>query len=104
MVMVLDAQAAVTPAGNPVAEPIPVAPVVVCVMFVNAVLIHNVGVDEADPTDNVDALLNTSISPELRSELDKSTVPFPVAPLITHVFQAAPIDASSKLVVLFPKS
>ena len=39
-----------TPAGNPVAVPIPVAPVVVCVIGVSAVLIHNVGVDEAAPT------------------------------------------------------
>ena len=47
MVIVLEAQAAVTPAGSPIAAPIPVAPVVVCVMFTKAVLIHNVGVDEA---------------------------------------------------------
>ena len=47
MVIVLEAQDAVTPAGSPVAVPIPVAPVVVCVMLVNAVLIHSVGVEEA---------------------------------------------------------
>ena len=47
MVIVLPAHAAVTPPGNPVAAPIPVAPVVVCVILVNGVLIHNVGVDEA---------------------------------------------------------
>ena len=41
------AHAAVTPAGKPVAVPIPVDPVVVCVIAVNAVLIHNVGVDDA---------------------------------------------------------
>ena len=50
MVIVLLAHAAVTPAGNPVAVPIPVAPVVVCVIGVSGVLIHNVGVDEAVPT------------------------------------------------------
>ena len=50
IVMVLDAQEAVTPAGSPEAAPIPVAPVVVCVMFVNAVLMHKVGVEEAAPT------------------------------------------------------
>ena len=50
MVMVLLAQAAVTPAGNPVAVPMPVAPVVIWVIGVRAVLIHNVGVDEAVPT------------------------------------------------------
>ena len=49
MVMVLEAQAAVTPAGNPVAVPIPVAPVVACVMLVSAVLIQRVGVLEAVP-------------------------------------------------------
>ena len=31
-------------------EPIPVAPVVVCVMSVKAVLIHKVGVEDAAPT------------------------------------------------------
>ena len=49
MVIVLDAKEAVTPAGNPVAVPIPVAPVVAWVMFVNAVLIHKVGDEEAAP-------------------------------------------------------
>jgi len=47
MVIVFAAQAAVTPAGKPVAAPIPVAPVVVCVMAVSGVLIQSVGVDEA---------------------------------------------------------
>jgi len=49
MVIRLAAQAAVTPEGNPVGAPIPVAPVVAIVMFVIRVLIHNVGVDEAAP-------------------------------------------------------
>ncbi len=48
--IVFEAHAAATPAGNPVAVPIPVAPVVICVIGVNAVLIHNVGVEEAVPT------------------------------------------------------
>ena len=47
MVMVLLAQAAVTPAGKPTAVPIPVAPVVVCVMLVKAVLTFKVGVLDA---------------------------------------------------------
>ena len=47
--MYCDAKVAVTPAGNPVAVPIPVAPVVACVIAVKAVLIHNVGVVEAVP-------------------------------------------------------
>ena len=48
--IVLDAHAAVTPDGKPVAVPIPVAPVVVCVIAVNAVLIHNVGVVDGAET------------------------------------------------------
>ena len=51
MVMVLEAHEAVTPEGKPVAVPIPVAPVVVCVILVNAVLIHKVGVEEAAPAE-----------------------------------------------------
>jgi len=47
MVIVFAAHAAVTPAGKPVAAPIPVAPVVVCVMLVNAELMHNIGVEDA---------------------------------------------------------
>ena len=46
IVIVSDPQAAVTPAGSPVAVPIPVAVVVVCVIAVRAVLIHKVGVEE----------------------------------------------------------
>jgi hypothetical protein len=49
MVSVFAAQAAVTPAGRPVAAPIPVAPVVACVIAVKAVLIQSVGVEEATP-------------------------------------------------------
>ena len=49
-----DAQVAETPAGNPFAPDIPlfdipVAPVVVIVIFVNAVLIHKVGVEDGVP-------------------------------------------------------
>ena len=49
MVITSEDQAAETPAGNPVAVPMPVAPVVACVIFVNAVLIHKVGVLDAAP-------------------------------------------------------
>ena len=48
------AQVADTPLGKPFAPEtplfeIPVAPVVVCVIFVNALFIHNVGVLDAAP-------------------------------------------------------
>ena len=46
IVIVLEAQVAVTPVGRPVAVPIPVARVVVWVMGVRAVLRHTVGVEE----------------------------------------------------------
>ena len=39
----MDAHVAVTPAGSPVAVPMPVAPVVVCVSAGIAVLIQNTG-------------------------------------------------------------
>jgi hypothetical protein len=55
MVIVFNAQCAFTPAGKPLAPAmlslvIPVAPVVVCVMAVNTVLIHKIGVAEAAVT------------------------------------------------------
>ena len=55
IVIVLLFQEAATPAGRPLAPAvpafeIPVAPVVECVMLVNAVLTQIVGVEEADPT------------------------------------------------------
>jgi hypothetical protein len=50
MVIVFEAHAAVTPAGKPVAVPIPVAPVVVWVMADKAVFIHKVGLELAAPT------------------------------------------------------
>jgi len=49
-VIVFEAQAADTPAGNPVAAPIPVAPELVWVILVIGVLIHGVGEDEAADT------------------------------------------------------
>ena len=49
MVMVLLFQAALTPEGRPAGVPIPVAPVVLWVMAVKAVLIQRVGVLEAVP-------------------------------------------------------
>ena len=49
IVMVLLAQAAVTPVGSPVAVPMPVAQVVVWVIFVKTVLIQSVGVEDAVP-------------------------------------------------------
>jgi len=46
--MVLFAQAAVTPTGNPIGVKIPATPVVVClILVVNGVFKHNVGVLDA---------------------------------------------------------
>jgi hypothetical protein len=47
MVIVLEDQLALTPAGKPVDTPIPVAPVVLWVISISAVLIHKVGVVDA---------------------------------------------------------
>ena len=54
IVIVFEGQVAVTPAGKPVAVPIPVAPVVVCVIAVSAVFTHRVGAEEAAETVFVD--------------------------------------------------
>ena len=62
MVIVLEAQPAVTPAGSPVGVPIPVAPFVACVMAVRAVLRQSVGVDEAAPT--VFTALKVAMAPD----------------------------------------
>ena len=59
IVIVFAAHAAVTPAGKPVAAPMPVAPVVVCVMAVSGVLIQSVGVDEAALTVLLALILKT---------------------------------------------
>ena len=50
MLITLLAQLAVTPAGSPVAVPMPVAPVVACVIGVNTDPTQRVGVLEAAPT------------------------------------------------------
>ena len=50
MVMVLPEKEALTPGGKPVTVPMPVAPVVVCVILVSAVLTQSVGEEEAAPT------------------------------------------------------
>ena len=49
IVITLLAQTAVTPAGNPVAVPMPVAPVVAIVIFVKVVVTGSVGLDEGVP-------------------------------------------------------
>ena len=49
MVSTFEAQDADTPAGSPVGVPMPVAPVVVRVIAVSAVLMHNVGLEDAVP-------------------------------------------------------
>jgi len=50
MVIVSELNVAVTPVGNPLGVPMPVAPVVVCLMLGIDVLIQTVGVVDADVT------------------------------------------------------
>ena len=49
MVMVFPDHDALTPGGNPVAVPMPVAPVVVCVIAVIIVPTHKPGVEDGGP-------------------------------------------------------
>jgi hypothetical protein len=60
MVIVFEAHAAVTPAGNPVANPMPVAPVVEWVIEVIRVLIHSVGADDGGLTVLITAVITAS--------------------------------------------
>ena len=50
MVIVLEDQLALNPAGKPVDTPIPVAPVVLWVILINGEPMHKVGVVDAMPT------------------------------------------------------
>ena len=88
--MVFDNQLAVTPGGKPVAVPIPVAPVVECVIFGDtAVLIHKVGEDDAAPT----VLLgNTVISAEVTATVQE----FPV---VVTVYGNDPVTVGVPLIV-----
>jgi len=49
IVILLEVHEAFIPAGKPAGVPIPVAPVVLCVMLGSRVLIHKVGALEAAP-------------------------------------------------------
>ena len=80
MVMVLDDQFAVTPAGRPVAVPIPVAPVVVWVMLVNAVFTQTVGVLEATPA-VTDVTVPAPVATFCVTAPVDVTVTLPLAPL-----------------------
>ena len=65
MVMVLDAHAAVTPAGKPVGTPIPVALVVAIVILVRAVLIHTVGEEDGVPAAFVGVTVKVAFGEEI---------------------------------------
>ena len=88
IVIVLLAHAAVTPEGSPVVVPIPVAPVVVCVIaVVNAVLIHNVGVLEAALIVLMQGVTDEEVKEEteLPTAFVATTVKVYVVPLVNPV-------------------
>lgn len=66
IVITLAAQPAVTPEGNPVAVPMPVAPVVAWVIFVIAVLTQGVGDDEAAPAVFVGVTVTVLVADEVQ--------------------------------------
>ena len=98
----MDAQAAVTPAGSPVAVPIPVAPVVVCVIFVNTVLIQRVGVEEAVPTVHVEphAAKVTQVPPAGWKPTVDGSVSVPLFRIVAMV--TGPDLISSRVVIQGP--
>ena len=104
MVIVLEAHAAVTPVGNPVAVPIPVALVVVCVIAVKALLLQSVGDEDALLTvsqagSKIRAIPAISLGLVLTVQF---TLPAPVAPVAGLVAHAAPTQA--ELAALLPTS
>ena len=66
IVITLDVQPAVTPEGNPVAVPMPVAPVVAWVIFVIAVLTQGVGDDDAAPAVFVGVTVTVLVADEVQ--------------------------------------
>ena len=80
-----------TPDGKPVAVPIPVAPVVECVIFVIEPFTHTLGVDDATPavTHGRSANINP---PKLLGVVFgvHAKLPFPVEPITDLSAQAAP--------------
>ena len=87
MVMVLEAHAAFTPAGNPVAAPMPVAPVVPWVMTVSKPLIHRVGDEEAAVTVFIEVGVTIKVCDvPFPQELEGVTVIVPaVVPAVTVI-------------------
>ena len=106
MVSTFEAQEGVTPAGRPVAVPIPVAPVVVRVILVSGVLIQSVGLLEGVPavlvTHGRSAIM---IPPMVRGFVLGVQVkpPAPVAPTAVRIPQAPP-TATVLLTLLCPMS
>jgi hypothetical protein len=101
MVIKLPFQEAATPAGSPLAPivpafAIPVAPVVVCVIFVRDVLIQTDGVDEATPKVLVEETVTAKVCAVLvPHELVAVTETFPFcpdAPTVT-VIEFVPVPA-----------
>jgi len=85
--MVLDAHEAVTPVGNPMGVPMPVANVVVCVMTgLNAVLMHSVGVEDAadtvfKPHNHVIVEFAVMVNVQVLAVPLAGTLPVPVHPM-----------------------
>ena len=93
MVSTFEAHEGVTPAGSPVGVPIPVAPVVVRVMLVSAVLMQSVGLLEAVPAVFVTHGRSAIMIPPMRRRLVFGVhvkPPAPVAPVVVRIPQAPP--------------
>ena len=106
MVSTLEAQEADTPAGSPVGVPIPVAPVVVRVILVSAVLMQSVGLLEAVPAVFVAHGRSAIMIPPMRRGFVfgvQVKPPAPVAPAVVRIPQAPP-TATVLLTLLCPTS
>jgi hypothetical protein len=90
-VIVFEVHEADTPVGKPDAVPIPVAPVVECVMFVNELFTHTLGVEDATLTVTHGRSANINPPKDLGEVLGAHVKPpFPVEPITDLSAQEAP--------------
>ena len=82
--IILEVHDAVTPAGRPTAEPMPVAPLVLCVIAVSGELIHNDGFEEAKLTVFI-AVTETVLFTEVLHPLLSVTVTLYMPAVLTFI-------------------
>jgi hypothetical protein len=99
IVIVFEAKLADTPEGRPEATPIPVAPVVECVIAVNPVLMHNVGVDDAAPAESAGFTVKDAVFPAVADAQPIEAIVIVVLPAFTNPPTEKVPELLAKLIV-----